>query len=241
MTKQKSFKRRVRARMAKTSESYTTARLQLLAKSGRAAELPARESDGARVFPDSALPDTGVRPNKTSAAAIRNNTGREWDEWFALIDAWGGRERKHPEIARWLSEEHGVPGWWAQNITVTYEQARGMRVPGQDADGSFSVSASKTVAVAVERLFEAFDDPVLRERWLPGEKLEVTTTRPPKSFRARWGDDGAARLEIGFVRKGERKSMVGMGVSKLPDPDAAKRGKAFWTERLKVLKDVLEG
>ena len=33
MTKQKSFKDRVRARMDKTSESYTTARRQLLAKS----------------------------------------------------------------------------------------------------------------------------------------------------------------------------------------------------------------
>ena len=35
MTKQKSFKGRVRARMDKTSESYTTARRQLLAKAGR--------------------------------------------------------------------------------------------------------------------------------------------------------------------------------------------------------------
>ena len=33
MTKQKSFKSRVRARMDKTSESYTAARRQLLAKS----------------------------------------------------------------------------------------------------------------------------------------------------------------------------------------------------------------
>jgi hypothetical protein len=33
MTKQKSFKRRVRTRMEKTHESYSAARLQLLAKS----------------------------------------------------------------------------------------------------------------------------------------------------------------------------------------------------------------
>jgi len=34
MTRQKSFKGRIRARMDKTSESYTTARRQLLAKAG---------------------------------------------------------------------------------------------------------------------------------------------------------------------------------------------------------------
>ena len=62
---------------------------------------------------------------------IRANTGRVWDEWFALLDAWGGVERPHPEIARWLNQEHGIPGWWAQGVTVAYEQARGLRAPRQ--------------------------------------------------------------------------------------------------------------
>ena len=244
MTKQKSFKRRVRARMEKTSESYTTSRLQLLAKSqgGHSGSADPIVAEGGAI--DVGSPpthiDTGVQPSRTSNDAIRNNTGKEWDEWIALIDAWGGNSRKHTEIARWLSQEHGVPGWWAQNITVTYEQVRGLRIPGQEADGTFSVSASKTVAVPVERLFDAFADDALRERWLPGERLEVTTSRAPKSFRAKWGEGGSARLEIGFYPKGEAKSMVGMGVSKLPDPDAAKQAKAFWTERLKVLKEALE-
>ena len=42
MTKQKSFKDRVRARMDKTSESYTTARRQLLAKSATDADAAGR-------------------------------------------------------------------------------------------------------------------------------------------------------------------------------------------------------
>ena len=41
MTKQKSFKSRVRARMDKTSESYTAARRQLLAKSTPDPDAPA--------------------------------------------------------------------------------------------------------------------------------------------------------------------------------------------------------
>ena len=113
--------------------------------------------------------------------AIRERTGRGWDEWFALLDAWEASSRPHPEIARWLREEHGVGGWSAQSVTVGYERARGLRAPGQRPDG-WSVTASKTVAVPVERLYAAFGDDGLRERWLPGAELHLRgTASPPKS------------------------------------------------------------
>ena len=40
--------------------------------------------------------------------------------------------------------EHGVPGWWAQGVTVEYEKARGLRPIGGDRDGTYNVTASKT-------------------------------------------------------------------------------------------------
>ena len=50
MTKQKHFKRRVRERMRKTGESYTTARLHLLETApGSPAMVPAAPSEPARV------------------------------------------------------------------------------------------------------------------------------------------------------------------------------------------------
>src|SRR5207249_473349 len=132
MTKQKTFRRRVRARMAKTGESYTAARRMLIAKGeGPEAEVP-----------------TFVPP--MSDQKLVEATGQGWQQWFGLLDAWEAASRPHPEIARWLGAEHGVPGWWAQSITVGYEQARGLRAPGQHADG-WAVTASKTVDVPVER------------------------------------------------------------------------------------------
>jgi hypothetical protein len=112
MTRQKSFKGRIRARMDKTSESYTTARRQLLAKAGTE---PPAEAETQPVAPVTDAP--GAR-RPYSDEVVRANTGRTWDEWFALLDAWGGAQRPHPEIARWLVEEHGVGGWWAQGVTV---------------------------------------------------------------------------------------------------------------------------
>ncbi len=88
------------------------------------------KSDGEAAAPVSVVHNPGM-----SDAAIRGGTGRGWDEWLALLDAWGGTSKTHPEIATFLNEVHGVDGWWAQGVTVGYERARGMRAVGQLPDG----------------------------------------------------------------------------------------------------------
>ena len=103
MTERRSFKRRVRDRMAKTGESYTAARARVDDKRerNRAARSRLAGSD-----------------DRMSDEAIERATGKRWDDWFTTLDRWGARNRKHPEIARYLTEQHGVGGWWAQSVTV---------------------------------------------------------------------------------------------------------------------------
>jgi hypothetical protein len=218
MTRQKSFKRLVRSRMEKTGESYTAARATLLA---------AEESK------------TTEGPALTmSDEAIRRRTGRGWEEWFDLLDESGAVERPHPEIARWLREEQGVDGWDAQSVTVSYERARGLRAVGERPEG-FSITASKTVAVPVDRLFDAFVDESLRERWLPAGRLRERTATKPKSARFDW-DDGETRVVVGFIAKGEAKSTVALEHERLADAEEAERMKAYWRDRVAALKEVLE-
>jgi hypothetical protein len=246
MTKHKSFKSRVRARMDKTSESYTAARRQLLAKSTSELEAPADQAvpvapagPAAPVEPAAPVVDAPGARRPYSDEVIRANTGHSWDEWFVLLDQWGAAERPHAEIARWVHQEHGVGGWWAQGVTVAYEQARGLRAPGQRRGGHFEVSASKTVAVPVERLYEAFADPALRERWLPGATFEVRTAIPAKSIRANW-EDGSTRLVILFSARGGSKSQVALVHERLPDAATAEQLKPWWRERVAALKRLLE-
>jgi uncharacterized protein YndB with AHSA1/START domain len=218
MTRQKSFKRLVRARMEKTGESYTSARAALLA---------------------AGAPNATEGPTLTmSDDAIRRRTGRGWEEWFDLLDAWGAAERPHREIARWVAAEHGSKGWDAQAVTVNYERARRLRAVGERADG-FSVSASKTVAVPVDRLFQAFVDEPLRRRWLPDGELRERTASKPKSARFDWGD-GTTRVNVTFLSKGETKSTAAVQHERLADADDAERMKAYWRDRVSALKEVLE-
>ncbi len=221
MTKQRTFKRRVRERMAKTGESYTAARRMLIAQGDR---------------PDLPIPEFEPPVAEETVAAA---TGRGWQEWFGALDGWGAASRSHTEIARWLREEQGVDGWYSQSITVGYERARGLRAPGQRPDG-FAVGASKTIAVPVERLFEAFEDETLRERWLPGAALRVRTATAPRTARYDW-EDGSTRVVVGFDDMGEAKSRVAVSHERLPDADAADEMKSWWRERLAALKPLLEG
>jgi hypothetical protein len=218
MTRQKSFKRLVRSRMEKTGQSYTAARTSLLAA----------EDQNPTEGPALTMSDD----------AIRRRTGRGWEEWLGLLDEWGAAERPHREIARWLSEEHGIEGWSAQSVTVTYERARGLRAVGEHADG-FAITASKTVAVPVERLYDAFVDPALRRRWLPDGELRERTATRPRSARFDWGDDGT-RVIVGFEAKGEAKSTAALEHARLADAQEAERMKAYWRDRVAGLKDQLE-
>ena len=59
--------------------------------------------------------------------AVREKTGRGWEEWFAILDAWGAKDQGHTASARHLRDEHGVSAWWAQAVTVRYEYERGLR------------------------------------------------------------------------------------------------------------------
>jgi len=182
-----------------------------------------------------------MRPSYTMAkpTGVLKATGREREEWFALIDEWGAKGRPFREIADWLKSEHGLSHWWAQKLIVEYEQTRGLRPAGIRPGGTFSVTASKTVGVPVERLFEAFTDARLRRHWLAGAKMRKRTAEQARSARFDW-EDGSTRLNATFLAKGKAKSEVGVEHTHLADSKAAEKTKAYWRERLAALKELLE-
>jgi uncharacterized protein YndB with AHSA1/START domain len=170
--------------------------------------------------------------------AVRARTGRTWAQWFAALDRAGADRLEHAGIARLLAGRFGCPPWWAQMVTVAYEQARGRRVRHQTATG-FTVSGSRIVDVPLRTLYAAWQDAGQRSRWLPGGKLAVRSATAGKSLRASW-DGGPTRLEVRFLAKGRGRAQVAVEHGRLPDARAAARMKAFWKTRLDRLQAMLE-
>jgi Activator of Hsp90 ATPase homolog 1-like protein len=216
MTRDKAQKRATRARMAKTGERYSAARRHVVKP---------REELRAEDLPQ---PD----------AKLRQNTGKGWTEWFRILDAWGAKDRTHTEIARHLMEEHTVPGWWSQSITVGYERARGMRAKYQSLGGSFQVSVSKTFPIGVGKLFRAFAETPQRNRWLERGTLKVRTTLRNRSVRFDFRD-GSSRVVASFDPKSRSKTTVAVQHERLPDARAVEEMRGMWKEHLKRLAEVL--
>lgn len=172
-----------------------------------------------------------------SSAAVREATGKTPAQWHTLLDKAGAVRKSHRENAEWLHARHQLPGWWAQMITVGYEQARGLRAKHEKPDG-FEVSVSKTISAPVAAAFDAWKDPSLREKWLPHTPLSVRKATPHKSIRITWGD--GTNLSVNFWPKGPLKCQVVPQHGRLPDAASAERMKGFWTERLEALQRFLE-
>ncbi|MDF3040881.1 MAG: hypothetical protein K0Q71_3587 [Thermomicrobiales bacterium] len=241
MTQDKAQKQAIRTRMTKTGERYTTARhylLDLHRQEQAEADTTPPVRDAAPVAEGSTLPPRVAEPG-VSDAAVRRATGKSWDEWFALLDAWDGTTHTHTEIARHVYETYGIDGWWAQNVTVGYERARGMRALHERPDG-FSMNASKTFSVPVERLFAAFVEHDERERWLEAVELRNRTNQPHKSARF---DvlPGETRLAITFVAKGPQKAVAQLQQDRLTSAKEVADWKALWKEQLDHLAAVLAG
>jgi uncharacterized protein YndB with AHSA1/START domain len=258
MAKQKDLKRVVRARMRKTGESYTTARVHVLGKRDAGAKKKAAAAaKSTRKAPAKAAAPVAAKkkaPAKTRAKAaesdfaalagmsnetIEAKTGCTWERWVAHLDRWGALDKPHREIVDHVHEKFGVPGWWAQGVTVGYERIRGLRAIGQRRSGSWETTKSKTVAVPVEQLFAAFADERMRERWMPGVSLTVRKATASKSLRITWND--GTSVEAGFYPKGPEKSMVAVAHTKLKDRARADELKRFWSERLDALAEQLAG
>lgn len=91
---------------------------------------------------------------------IEQATHKSWTEWLTFMDSIDAKNLNHHEIATKVLEQLmsklDNPGWWAQSVTVAYEQYIGRRIPGQQPDGTFQTSVSKATKLGMKELMEAW-------------------------------------------------------------------------------------
>lgn len=174
---------------------------------------------------------------RMSDEAVKAKTGKTWKQWFTILDKAGAKKMSHQEIVKYLKTEQEVGPWWQQMVTVTYEQARGLRKQHERPDG-YQISVSRTVNVPIAKLYKAFANDKARNAWLAEDGLAVRKATTNKSMRVTW-NDVKTTLEINFVPKGDDKSVVVLQHSKLPNAKAAATMKTYWGKALDRLRDTL--
>jgi uncharacterized protein YndB with AHSA1/START domain len=155
-----------------------------------------------------------------------------------LLDSWGAKGRTFREISDWLAGDHGLSRWWAQKIIVEYEQSRGVRKPGARPDGTFEITATKTIGVGKSRAFDAFIDPRQRRKWLSAS-MTVRDSQQDRSMSFTWKEN-SSRVNVSFLTKGRSKTMVAVSHAKLASAKEAADMKAMWRDGLSNLKALLE-
>lgn len=237
MPRQKDLKRLVRARMQKTGAAYTAARAQVV-------RIPRISTPSVVAIPSPrATAITQPAPKDYAAlagvsdAAIKQATGCTWQRWVVALDYHGAATMPHRDIAVLVKTKYKTPSWWTQTITVGYERIRGLRQRGQQRDGTYSISRSRTMSVDVTTLFEAWANASVRRRWLPVAGVKVRTSTSPRSLRLVMPDGRI--VAVGFIAKGRGRSSVALEQAKLPDRATADQLKQVWSERLDALAGLL--
>jgi hypothetical protein len=145
---------------------------------------------------------------------IERATNRSWDEWLKFMDSIDARNLNHHEIATKLLEELDGKidniGWWAQSITVAYEQSIGRRIPGQRPDGTFQTSVSKSTKFDMKALMDKWADFAADDKdvldLIAGD-VRVSGTENRITWRTK-GADGSSITVISEPKKDDRASIV---------------------------------
>ena len=180
--------------------------------------------------------NTPTKP-KMSDAAVQARTGKTWKEWFSLLDKTGAKKMSHQEIVKFLHTNQNVGPWWQQMVTVTYEQARGLRDLHQKP-GGYEISVSRTLNFPVGKLYQAFANQKERATWLPEDGVVIRKATPNKTMRVGW-NDGKTSLSVYFATKDAKKTQVVVQHSKLSDAKAAAKMKTYWAKALDRLDEHL--
>ena len=166
-------------------------------------------------------------------AAVRSATGRGWDEWCDIIDAWPGSAEGHTAVARHLADTYDeVTDWWAQGITVGWERITGRRLRGQMSDGTFSANKSKTLLTDATGLRAMLLDDAARPDLFPGVDTELRSAPSAKAIRIAVGP-GVAQLSV--EDKGDGRAKISIQHNKLPEASDVATWKSYWTAWLDTI------
>jgi hypothetical protein len=176
-----------------------------------------------------------VKPANTEK--LLEATGTAWPDWINWLDAQKAHDLPHTEIARLITGAGKADGWWAQTITVAYEQHIGRRLPGQRADGRFSASVSRTLNGAARDLFKAWCQQMEPVTDLSGlvRKGAPTMSETSLGFNWRCKTADGSRFVITFSTASNGKTRIAAQHEGLASAGHVMQAKSLWARQIEKL------
>lgn len=190
--------------------------------------------------------------------AIHAETGRSLDEWFAVLDAFGGPGNGRREIGNYLYDTYKLDPWWIATLNIEYEARHGLREKDGRPKG-YTICATKSIRAPAQACFDAFAGAAALDGWMgsghtldfreggelrnaDGNRAVLRKISPGKAIKLLWMQADAARdtpVEVKFQPTSARTTVMVTHdrLQSRADADGMRRA---WGEALSLLKAALE-
>ncbi len=120
-------------------------------------------------------------------------------------------------------------------MTVGYERIRGLRLPYQNHDGTFTASRTKTVAVDAASLRALLLDDTERTVLFPVFETRLRSRPSSKNVRLAIGE---GTVEIALAPASAGRTKISVAHSRLVSADEVTIWKQFWTDWIDTLDET---
>lgn len=182
-----------------------------------------------------------------SNAAVLKATGKNWPQWFKMLDQAGAKTMPHRDIARFVYDHYlgrrgkkgstnvaTSGGWWSQMVTVEYERAKGLRAVNQQADG-FLVAVHKTTAGSVISLQRQWQT-LLKSPAVAKKKLVPIPSKTKRALLRYQAPVG--KVIVSFDERGPGKARIMVESTQLPNKTATETARRFWKQILNTIQTI---
>ncbi|HCU65275.1 MAG TPA: hypothetical protein DF774_05870 [Rheinheimera sp.] len=164
-------------------------------------------------------------------------TGRSLQSWFDFLTAHQAGNLNHQQIAALLKSQPGVSDWWAQSLTVKFEQHLGKRQPGQDCSGQFKLSVNKTLSGKLDEALTLWLQAVAGIQSFNQVQLKtqprVSQTEKWRYWRCELAD--GSRLALHIQQKATDKVALSLQHEQLTTAEELEQWRSFWKTALPLL------
>jgi hypothetical protein len=170
--------------------------------------------------------------------SIEKKFGEPWSYWMEYMQSIGAKDLSHAEIAKKVDSKIN-DSWWAQTITVAYEQQSGRRKPGQREDGTYEASTTKMINEEPEVLIEKWTKYVNNDISIKNKLAsEPKVSKTPKRHSWKAELKNSNKAFVAFEKMDSGKTQISVMEQRIKTENELKASKEFWKKSLKKFTET---